>query len=112
MPNGGSHHCANCKYFDNGLCTLRQTRIRISHWTTCKNWNSELTEPSGPIFAIVCQVKNGAGSYADIPYFKGNRVDTYQEGSKDTIIKFKDGDGNIIELPDIESYLKYYEENA
>lgn len=91
---------------------MRQTRIRIPYGTTCKNWNSNSTEPNGPVFAIVCQVKNREGSYADIPYFKGNRVDTYQEGGEDTVIKFDDGNGKIIELPDIESYLKYYSENA
>jgi hypothetical protein len=67
--------------------------------------------PNGPIFAIVCEVKDGAGSYIDIPYFKGNRVDTYQESGKDTVIKFKDENGNTVELPDVESYLKYYNEN-
>ena len=111
MPNGGSHHCANCQHFEDGQCTLRQTKIKIPYWTTCKNWNRNSTEPNGPIFAIVCEVKNGAGSYTNIPYFKGNRVDTYQEGGEDTILKFKDGSGNSIELPDVESYLKYYNKN-
>jgi hypothetical protein len=110
MPNGGTRHCANCKHFDDGVCTLRQNEIRIPYWTTCKNWNKVSVEPNGPIFAIVCQVKDGAGNYLKIPYYKGNRADTYQEG-EDTIIKFKNENGDIIELPDVESYLNYYNEN-
>lgn len=111
MPNGGPHHCGHCKQFEKTVCNLRNVEIESSYWTTCKNWNRDGSVPIGPIYAIVCEVKKGAGGYADIPYFNGHRVDTYQVGEGDTVIKFDDGKGNILELPDIESYLNYYKEN-
>jgi len=112
MPNGGESNCEHCKHFDKIVCKLRNVDIESAYWTTCENWNQIATAPSGPIYAIVCEVKNRAGGYAEIPYFNGNRVHTHQEGAGDTVIKFDDGKGNIIELPDIESYMKYYNENS
>ena len=111
MPNGGTKHCHSCNHLINKNCSIRLVEISKPHWTVCDNWNDNSTEADGEIFAIVCEVIDGAGGYENIPYFNGNRVDTFQEGENDSVIKFDDGNGNIIELPDVDSYLKYNSEN-
>ncbi len=112
MPNGGIHHCGHCQHLENNVCKLRNVEIEMAYWTTCQNWNSDETVPVGPILAIVCEVKNKAGSYAHIPFIYGNRAKTFQQGSGDTVIKFLDKKGLIVELPDVESYMKYYKEHC
>lgn len=64
------------------------------------------------MYAIVCEVKRGAGSYSDIPYFQGVRVDTSQVGSGDTVIRFKDPSGAYHEFSSVSEYLEFYEESG
>jgi hypothetical protein len=70
MPNGGIHHCGSCKHFDQvpNICKLRKEEILSNKWTTCKSWNEHHRVPFGPIYSIVCEVKDNAGSYHDVPY--------------------------------------------
>ena len=66
-----------------------------------------------PFFSIVCEVKDGAGGYGDIPWFDGCRVDTEQPGgSGDTIVVFTDPNGKRHELPNVRSYLEFWEQHA
>ena len=109
MPNGGTHHCGNCHQLKNGICSLRNEQIVNSHWTTCRNWNSKALTPAGVIFAIVCEVKNKAGSYSNIPYYNGLRVDTIQEGSNDTCVVWESKVGHRSVFKDIREYLAFYE---
>jgi hypothetical protein len=113
MPNGGIHHCGHCPHFrdDASLCALRNIPITRSYWTTCRNFNGRHAEEvTGPVLAIVCQVINGAGSYADIPYFDGVRVDTVQRpDGGNTVVCFTEGDGTYHEFPTIKDYMVFYE---
>ena len=81
MPNGGIHHCGNCKHFEDiqSNCKLRNEKIHSSHWTTCLSWNEMHRVPKGAMLAIVCEVKSGVGTYSDIPYYLGSRADTVQD---------------------------------
>jgi hypothetical protein len=115
MPNGGVHHCGNCRHYQNDAahCGLRGVPIDLSHWTTCRNFNHPGTEPSGPIYAIVCEVKSRAAAYGDIPYFDGVRVDTVQEANGgDTFVCFTDKSGNHHEFPTVAEYLLFYEKSG
>ena len=116
MPNGGTHHCGlYCCHFDNGqiTCHLRQVQIDQPFWTTCKNFNRPGRTIVGPLYAIVCEVKNGAGSYGDIPYFDGRRVDTVQrDGQGDTVVCFTDRNGRHHEFASVADYLVYYQSNS
>lgn len=108
MPNGGLHHCGHCNHFKYNNCQLRNIEIQKSHWTTCRNWNKESSSPNGHVFAIVGIVKNGAGGYTELPYYQGNRVDTFQEGSGDTVIRFTNENGETIEVSDVDSYMELW----
>ena len=111
MPNGGIHHCGNCKHFEDvqSNCKLRHEKILSSHWTTCLSWNEMHRVPRGSMWAIVCEVKNGVGKYSDIPYYLGSRVDTVQDKVKgDTIVSFIDKNGIKMEFSTVEDYDNYY----
>jgi uncharacterized protein (TIGR02452 family) len=115
MPNGGTHHCGlYCCHFDNGTnnCNLRHVQIEQPCWTTCKNFNRPNRTIVGPLYAIVCEVKSGAGGYGDIPYFDGRRVDTVQrDGKGDTVVCFTDRNGQHHEFASVADYLENYKNN-
>jgi uncharacterized protein (TIGR02452 family) len=115
MPNGGTHHCGlYCRHFDNDMktCHLRQIQIDQPFWTTCKNFNQPGKTIVGPLYAIVCEVKNGAGGYGDIPYFDGRRVDTVQpSGGGDTVVCFTDRNRKHHEFASVADYLEYCRSN-
>lgn len=111
MPNGGIHHCGNCKHFEDvqSNCKLRNEKIQSIHWTTCLSWNEMHRVPKGAMWAIVCEVKSGVGTYSDIPYYLGSRADTVQDKvSGDTIVSFIDNHGNKMEFQTLEDYENYY----
>lgn len=111
MPNGGIHHCGNCKHFteSQSICKLRNEKIYSSHWTTCLSWNEMHRVPKGAMFAIVCEVKSGVGTYSDIPYYLGSRADTVQDkNAGDTIVSFVDNHGNKMEFQSVDDYDNYY----
>jgi len=116
MPNGGTHHCGlYCRHFDNGTntCNLRHVQIALPFWTTCENFNRLGTTVVGPLYAIVCEVKSGAGGYGGIPYFDGCRVDTLQrDGAGDTVVYFTDRNGRYHEFPSVADYLEYYQNSS
>ncbi len=121
MPNGGMHHCGHCPHFERSAsrCALRGVRIESSHWTTCRNFGDEAVEsgaavePAGPLYAIVCEVKGGAGAYGDIPYFDGVRVDTVQSRpGGDTVVRFTDAGGTRHEFASVAEYLSFYEKSG
>jgi len=115
MPNGGVHHCASCKHFDSKekVCSLRTFPIGVTHWTTCRDINRNVTKPNGPIYSIICEVNNKGGSYCDIPWFDGKRVDTEQApNGGDTIVVAMDRDGHRHEFPDAKSYMVFWNENT
>lgn len=109
MPNGGTHHCGNCRHFNKAICGLRNEPIKISHWTTCRNWNTHELKPVGVILAIVCEVKNRAGSYSTIPYYNSVRADTVQDGYNDTQILWKSKYGQKLIFKDVDEYLSFHE---
>lgn len=115
MPNGGVHHCGNCLHFvaDESRCALRGVPIAISHWTTCRNFNRSGSDAVGPIYAIVCEVRNRAGSYVDIPYFEGCRVDTVQpDETGNTVVRFVDSAGAKHEFATVSEYVAFYRESG
>jgi hypothetical protein len=110
MPNGGTDHCGHCASFDadQSRCSLRGVAIESSHWTTCRNWQRPGSEPDGPLFAIVCQVRNRVATYGRVPYFRGNRADTIQpEGRGDTVVRFRAASGELVEVASVDDYLDY-----
>ena len=112
MQNGGTGHCGNCCYFDsNGShCTLRDVAIESLHWTTCRSRNSQNSEVIGPVYAIVCEVKDGAAAYGSIPYYDGCRVDAAQGPDEgDTVVKFVDNEGESHEFVTVSEYMDFYE---
>ncbi len=118
MPNGGSDNCGNCTHFDSerARCTLRRESIRFPYWTTCRNFASSAStqktsaDPDGPIYAIVCIIKDGAGAYSRIPYLHGNRVDTERpEDGGDTILSVTDSQGETYKFESVEDYLDFRE---
>jgi len=114
MPNGGLHHCGNCLHFvqRDKFCSLRGIAIELDHWTTCRNFDEPGESIRGPVYAIVCEVKNFAGGYCDIPYFDGHRVQTVQDGTVDTVVRFTDSDGKVHEFPSVTDYLRFYKESG
>ena len=114
MPNGGVHHCYHCCNHDpdNDFCNLRNVTIEQSHWTSCRNRDKAEGEIDGPLFAIVCEVKSGAGRYNDIPYLDGCRVDTVQEDAGDTIVRVTDLTGKLYEFDTVEEYLDFYQNSG
>lgn len=115
MPNGGLHHCGNCQHLNKETqeCSLRNIYIRKTHWTTCQDRNSNSALPHGPVYSIVCEVKNQTGSYCDIPWFEENRVDTVQapEGG-DTVVIVVDNLGQEHQFNSTEAYIKFWENNT
>jgi ADP-ribosyl-[dinitrogen reductase] hydrolase len=111
MPNGGMHHCGSCKHFEEiqCICKLRKEEILSSKWTTCKSWNEPHRVPLGPIYAIVCEVKNKIGSYKDVPYILGYRPETEQNKSNlDTVVAYINKNEKWIDFPTVEDYYKHY----
>lgn len=114
MPNGGMHHCAHCSRFVNsdGRCSLRNVTIDHPYWTTCRNWNVIDGGPTGPLYAIVCEVRRRAGAYTEIPYFDGKRADTIQaNGDGDTVVRFRDLEGREHEFATVADYLDFYRQS-
>lgn len=114
MPNGGLHHCGHCQHYQRNTsrCKLRGVQMESSHWTTCKNFNRLGSEVVDPVYAIVCEVQNCVGSYGDIPYFDGIRVDTFQEpNGGDTFVCFTDSTGIYHEFPTVVDYLSFCEKS-
>jgi ADP-ribosylglycohydrolase len=112
MPNGGIHHCGNCKHFEDiqSNCKLRNEKIHSSHWTTCLSWNEMHRVPKGAMFAIVCEVKSGVGTYSDIPYYLGSRADTIQDkGNGDTVVSFIEANSKAMKFQTVEAYYKHYQ---
>lgn len=115
MPNGGTHHCGHCQHYQEvrSRCKLRKVDIKSSHWTTCANYDQPGKNSSGPLYAIVCQVRNRAGGYAQIPYFDGIRADAIQEGDGgDTFICFTDEDGVDYRFPTATEYIEFYKKSG
>jgi hypothetical protein len=115
MPNGGVHHCGGCCHLNRGAnqCTLRNIFISSTHWTTCRDLQSKSEKPHGPVYSIVCEVKDGAGSYGDIPWFQDNRVDTSQgPDGGDTVVIAIGRNGERLEFPNVETYLAFWRENT
>lgn len=132
MPNGGLHHCGHCQHFqhDPWHCTLRDLVIEDPGWTTCNNFLTD--DPiallnwqprdsghhqggtvHGPVYAIVCEVRNRSGRYGEIPYFDGVRVDTEQKpGRDDTFIRFTDPDGRTYLFSCVADYLDFYKNSG
>lgn len=112
MPNGGIHHCVSCKQFEEiqSICKLRKEEILSSKWTTCKSWNEHHRVPLGPIYSIVCEVKDKAGSYHDVPYILGCRPEAEQNKSTlDTVIAYIDKNEKWIGFPTVDDYYKHYQ---
>lgn len=111
MPNGGIHHCGNCKHFEDiqSNCKLRNEKIHSSHWTTCLSWNEMHRVPKGTMFAILCEVKEKAGSYHDVPYILGCRPEAEQNKSTlDTVVAYIDKNEKWIGFPTVEDYYEHY----
>ena len=112
MSNEVEGHCGNCCYFDanSSSCTLREVFIEGSHWNTCRSRNSENSEVVGPIYALVCEVKDGVTTYGSVPYYDGCRVDTVQApDGGDTVIKFVDNHGLSHQFSTVSEYMGFYE---
>ena len=109
MPNGGSHHCGNCHHLKQRICDLRNEEIEFSHWTTCQNWNTTTLTPFGVMSSIIGEIKGGAISYGSIPYYNGLRVETKQDGYKDTKVVWESRDGHKLVFKDVAEYLTFYE---
>lgn len=62
------------------------------------------------MFAIVCEVKNRAGSYGRIPYYNGYRVETVREGSDDTVVAWETCYGQKFVFQSISDYLTFHEQ--
>lgn len=113
MPNGGVRHCGHCQRYSESRCGLRDVPIESPRWTTCRNINRSGTVPVGPLYAIVCEVKDQAAMYDDIPYFDGIRVDTARKSDGgDTVVCFTDGNGDYHEFASIADYLLFYKESG
>ena len=111
MPNGGIHHCGNCKHFEEiqSICKLRKEEILSSKWTTCKSWNEHHRVPLGPIYSIICEVKDKVGSYHDVPYILGCRPESEQNKSTlDTVVAYIDKNEKWIGFPTVEDYYEHY----
>lgn len=115
MPNGGLHHCANCWHFEqeSSRCSLRNIPVELPYWITCRDMNKGTDVPHGPVYSIVCEVKDGAGGYSDIPWFQGNRVDTVQAPSGgETIVVVTDRNRKRHEFSDVNAYVEFWRENT
>ena len=115
MQNGETGHCGNCHSFDFGKshCTLRDTPIESAHWTTCRSHNGQTDEIIGPIYAIVCEVKQGEAAYGSIPYYGGIRVEAVRgPDGGDTVVKFVDSEGASHEFATVSEYMEFYQANG
>jgi ADP-ribosylglycohydrolase len=112
MPNGGIHHCGSCKHFEEvqSSCKLRKEEILSSHWTTCRSWNEHHRVPFGPMYSIVCEVKDKKGSYHNVPYILGCRPEAEQDKSTlDTVVAYIDKNEKWIGFPTVEDYYMHYQ---
>lgn len=109
MPNGGTHHCYSCKYYSDALCSLRNEPVSLPAWTMCMNRNRDGVPITGPMYAIVCEVKNKAGAYCSIPYYRGLRADTVQEDGGNTKVVWISDFREKLEFADVEAYMEFYE---
>ena len=112
MPNGGIHHCAHCRHFKkrNDKCSLRNVHIEGTHWTSCQNFDEDTAQARGPLYAIVCEVKNGGGMYATIPFWKEARPQMVRDPlTSDTRLIVKVGDQKR-EFETIAEYLNAYQD--
>ena len=110
MPNGGVHHCGHCRNFKSAknTCSLRSVHIESSHWTSCQNFDEKAVNARGPLYAIECEVKDGGGMYATIPYWKEARPQMVQDlHTSDTKLVVK-VDDQTREFDTIEEYLDAY----
>lgn len=109
MPNGGPQHCGHCKRYlrAESRCGLRDVPIERSHWTVCRNYYRPHDPVMGPIYAIVCEIRDGAGCYLDIPYFDGIRVDTVSIDEANTAVRFTTPTG-VMTFPSVDEYLRFY----
>jgi uncharacterized protein (TIGR02452 family) len=115
MPNGGLHHCGDCRHFepDTVKCSLRNLAIESSHWTTCASMNRLDKKATGPLYAIICEVRSGGAAYGDIPYFNGCRADTVQkESSGNSSVVFTDQHGMQHEFPSVAKYMEHYQRHS
>lgn len=115
MPNGGTAVCAYCQNFNRSLarCELRGVAIPLPPgWTTCRNYFGPDDEPDGPLCSIVCMVTNEKGSYAQIPYFDGIRVEAVQTKSGNSVLRFMDKKGTVHEFPSVEEYMLFYKQHS
>jgi len=108
MPNGGSHNCANCKYLLDTQCTLRDVKIDVPYWTTCRNWNSSDSVITDVKYAIVGEVINGVIRYGEIPYYNGKRPDTVQQPDGDTQVILRLNNQNTLLFGTVKEYLEFF----
>ena len=59
--------------------------------------------------SIIGEIKGGAISYGSIPYYNGLRVETKQDGYKDTKVVWESRDGHKLVFKDVAEYLTFYE---
>lgn len=75
--------------------------------------NENTDVPHGPMYSIVCQVKNSAGSYWDIPWFQGHRVDTEQQiDGRGTVVAVTDHNGKRHVFSDVATYMEFWRRNT
>jgi hypothetical protein len=112
MPNGGEHHCGFCCHFDlhQARCRLRDVPVVDIASTSCGNWDSPATEPMGPMYAILCEVKNRGGSYRTVPYWGTARPETIQDfATLDTHVVVRPG-GQRMRFDTVSEYLEALKE--
>ena len=122
MPNGGVAICRNCRHFKAGaeqeepvagLCSLRHVKIEMPFWTSCRNIAEGGDDVLGPLYSVVCEVRDGGGTYYKIPYFDGARVETEQEGvSGKTVVRFTDEHGGLREFESVSDYFRFFEKSG
>lgn len=113
MPNGGSDNCGTCTWFrpgeppTHGSCALRDTRVEIPLWTTCRNWSSAAQDRyparAGPLISIVAWVESGKGGYTRLAYCEGRRPDTRQREDV-TSIHWMGSDSSVREFDNVDGY--------
>lgn len=111
MPNGGVHHCGHCCNFDSErrTCSLRGAHIEGSYWTSCQNFDEPVGAPRGPLYAIVCEVKDGGGMYATIPYWKDAAPKLVQAPESSDTEVVVSVEGTTRKFATISDYLEAYE---
>ena len=112
MPNGGTPNCTQCRYFSRAQarCEVRALDIENPHYTCCRSFFDDDGRIQGPLYAIVCEVAGGAGSYHRIPYSEGRRADTVQPGpGPDTVLRLVESDGEQRDFPTVADYLEFFD---